>query len=167
MEPALHNCGDPAVSRPCLWDSIDGALTPGNVALLCNIKRRDWDGVNLYEKERATLLSSLGYAAFAADIYGADLQSNLTTDMKIQYATMYRSNMTLFVQRIERAISQVKTIDNVDTENIAVIGYCFGGTGIVQLAFAGSSDAKVVVSFHGGLNTLPTPTANITPYTLM
>jgi dienelactone hydrolase len=109
----------------------------------------------------------LGYSAFAADIYGVRLQSNLTDEMKIQYASMYRDNMTLFVQRIERAIAEVKTVENVDTDNVFVIGYCLGGTGIIQLAFSGNDEVKGVVSFHGGLTTLPPAAGNITPYTLM
>lgn len=132
-------------------------------ASLCS----DWDGVNQYEKERATLLAELGYVAFAADIYGADLQNNLTMEMKMQYATMYRENMTLFVQRIERAIEEVKLVEGVDKNNIAVIGYCLGGTGTIQLAFSGKTEVKAVVAFHGGLNVLPSPNANVTPYTLM
>ena len=43
----------------------------------------------------------------------------------------------------------------VDTKRIAVIGYCFGGTSVLELARNGD-DAAGFVSFHGGLNT-PTP----------
>lgn len=127
----------------------------------------DWDGNNQYEKERATLLAELGYVGFAADIYGADLQTNLTFDQRAESATLYRDNMTLFVQRMERALEEVKMYDDVDTENIAVIGYCFGGTGVIQLAFSGNDEVKAVVSFHGGLTDLPSPNTNVTPYTLM
>jgi dienelactone hydrolase len=127
----------------------------------------DWDGVNLYEQERATKLSQLGYVAFAADIYGAGLQEVPDINTRINLTTTYRSNMTLFVQRIQRAIDQVKTYDFVDTDNIAVIGYCFGGSGIIQLAFSGNKDVKAVVSFHGGLTSLPNVTTEILPYTLM
>jgi dienelactone hydrolase len=128
---------------------------------------RDWDGVNQYEKQRATKLSQLGYVAFAADIFGAGLQEIPDISTRANLTRIYRSNMTLFVQRIQRAIDQVKTYDFVDTDNIAVIGYCFGGTGIIQLAFSGNSDVKVVVSFHGGLTSLPNVTTDIMPYTLM
>jgi dienelactone hydrolase len=121
----------------------------------------------MYEMERATLLAELGYVGFAADIYGADLQANLTIDERVQLAGLYRGNVTLFVQRISRAIELVKTFDFVDTSNIAVIGYCFGGTGVIQLAFSGNVDVKAVVSFHGGLTNLTDPTTSIAPYTLM
>ena len=33
----------------------------------------DWDGVNLYEQQRATKVAEdLGWASFAADIYGRE-----------------------------------------------------------------------------------------------
>jgi dienelactone hydrolase len=130
--------------------------------------RRDWDGVNYYEQQRATKLSGRGYVAFAADIYGADLQENLTMDQRLELSSTYRENPNLFIQRIKRALEVMQTnFDFVDPENIAVIGYCFGGTGVIQLAFSGDPTAKVVVSFHGGLAELPTVTTSIVPYTLM
>jgi dienelactone hydrolase len=123
--------------------------------------------VNEYEQLRATKLAALGYAAFAADIYGADLQQNLTMDQRIALSSTYRDNSTLFVQRIQRAIEVVQNLDFVDSDNIAIFGYCFGGTGVIQLAFSGNAAAKVVVSFHGGLSNLPNVTSSIVPYTLM
>ena len=88
----------------------------------------DWDGVNLYEKERATILASEGYVAFAADIYGADLQEDLDFDTRVEQTTLYRSqNVTLFVSRMQRAVELVQSYDFVDSDNIALIGYCFGG----------------------------------------
>jgi dienelactone hydrolase len=131
------------------------------------VKHSDWDGNNVYEQERATLLAELGFVGFAADIYGADLQSNLTIDERRELTGLYRGKRTLFVQRIERALEQIKTFDFVDVNNIAVIGYCFGGTGIIQLAFSGNDEVQVVVSFHGGLTNLTDPVTTITPYTLM
>lgn len=86
----------------------------------------DWDGNNQYEQQRATLLAELGYIAFAADIYGADLQTGLTFPQRGELAGAYRDNPDLFVLRIERGIEQVKKVDGVDPTNIAVIGYCFG-----------------------------------------
>jgi len=144
------------------------------ITVSCNVShfalfhfQSDWDGNNEYEKQRATLLADLGYVGFAADIYGANLQENLTMDQRVEYTTLYRSNSTLFVQRMVRALEEVKMYDDVDMENIAVIGYCFGGTGVIQLAFSGNDEVKAVVSFHGGLTDLPAPETNVTPYTLM
>jgi len=127
--------------------------------------------VNDYEKARAVALSELGYVGFAADVYGADLQDAdaLSFEERGALTSMYRANETLFVQRIERAIEVASSLPGADPDNVAVIGYCFGGTGVIYLAFADSDKAKVVVSFHGGLRQLPdvgdVPAA--TPYVLV
>ena len=105
--------------------------------------------------------------AFAVDIYGAELQQNLTIDERIEQANMYRDDPELFVQRMQRGLAEVKKYSDVDTDNIAAIGYCFGGTGIIQLAFSGNDEVKIVVSFHGGLTDLPFPEVEVKPYTLM
>ena len=138
-------------------------ISSTNVALF----GRDWDGVNAYEKERATMLAELGYVAFAADIFGADLQEDLSFDQRVNLTTLYRSDPELFVERITSAIEQLKMVEDVDPNNIGALGYCFGGTGMIDLAFAGNNETKIVTAFHGGLTPLPNVTVPISPYTLM
>jgi dienelactone hydrolase len=100
--------------------------------------------------------------------FRADLQEDLSNDVRLEQATLYKSNMTLFVQRVQRAIDQVAMYsDDVSMDNLAIIGYCFGGTGVVQYGFSGATDAKVAVAFHGGLSTLPPVSEPISPYMLM
>mmetsp|Transcript_9636 Transcript_9636/g.21405 ORF Transcript_9636/g.21405 Transcript_9636/m.21405 type:complete len:570 (-) Transcript_9636:180-1889(-) len=116
----------------------------------------DWDGVNSYEQTRAAMIAKdWGFVAFAADIYGKDLQTVTDLYQKIQLSNKYRSNPDLFVGRIDAAIDQVSSFDYVDSNSIVLFGYCFGGTGVLQYGFDGSGDVKGVVSFHGGLTTLP------------
>lgn len=89
----------------------------------------DWDGVNGYEQERATALAKLGYVAFAADIFGADKQFVASFPDRISNVTYFRTNPDAYISRIQSAIDQVKTLDaDVLPEEIAIIGYCFGGT---------------------------------------
>jgi dienelactone hydrolase len=86
----------------------------------------------MYEQERAKLLADLGYVSFAADIYGVDLQINLTIPERISLVTLYRhENTTLYFSRIQTAIDQVKSLDYVDRDNVAIIGYCFGGVSVL------------------------------------
>eukprot|EP00549_Striatella_unipunctata_P025574 CAMPEP_0118725752 /NCGR_PEP_ID=MMETSP0800-20121206/33314_1 /TAXON_ID=210618 ORGANISM="Striatella unipunctata, Strain CCMP2910" /NCGR_SAMPLE_ID=MMETSP0800 /ASSEMBLY_ACC=CAM_ASM_000638 /LENGTH=1077 /DNA_ID=CAMNT_0006634485 /DNA_START=1 /DNA_END=3234 /DNA_ORIENTATION=+ len=128
----------------------------------------DWDGVNEYEKERATLLADLGYVAFAADIYGSDLQEGLDFSTRIQQAGLYRGDPALFIQRIQTAIDVVKSYPEVDSSSIALVGYCFGGTGVLEYAYTDGDDAvKVVASFHGGHQSLPRPMTAIKPYVMI
>jgi dienelactone hydrolase len=65
--------------------------------------------------------------------------------------------MPLYTQRMQRAIDLVGMyLDDVSVDAIAIIGYFFGGTGVVQYGFSGATDAKLAVAFLGGLQTLPT-----------
>ena len=61
----------------------------------------------------------------------------------------------LFRQRLTLGLEQLRKLPVVDTANVAAIGYCFGGTGVLELARSGA-DVQGVVSFHGGIDS-PTP----------
>jgi len=126
-------------------------------------------GIDGYEAQRATLLSSEnGYIAFVADIYGVDMQTNMTFDQRIEQANKYRGDYKLFVSRMQAAVDVVSNHELVDADNLAMIGYCFGGTGVVDFAFAGKDNVKAVVPFHGGLTSLqPVETDDVKPYMLV
>ena len=114
---------------------------------ICLILRRfvffsDWDGTNFYEQQRATKVAEdLGYIGFAADIYGPDFHT-VDGDQRSALAGQYLGNTTLFTGRIQAAIDHVKTMPEVDSENVAIVGYCFGGTGVLMYALMGMSDVK-------------------------
>lgn len=128
----------------------------------------DWDGVNIYEMERAYALAQEGYVAFAADVYGSDKQYVEDIDVRIEEVTKYRSDPNLYVSRIQNAIDQVKALtDDVVGEEIAIIGYCFGGSGVVLYSLSNGTDAKVSVPFHGGFEEMPPVQGNISSYLLM
>jgi dienelactone hydrolase len=56
---------------------------------------------------------------------------------------------------VNAGLDQLKKSELVDTKRIAAIGYCFGGTTVIELARSGA-ELNGVVSFHGGLDS-PTP----------
>jgi dienelactone hydrolase len=116
----------------------------------------DWDGVNEYEQVRATMIAQdWGWVGFAADIYGADLQTVPNITERVGLINFYRSNPEVFGSRINAAIELVKAYDNVDPENVAIMGYCSGGTGVLQYGLYGNNNTKAIVSVHGGLSSLP------------
>ena len=107
-----------------------------------------WLGINDHAKDVATKLSALGYYAFVADIYGeGNYPAN--TQQAGEKAGFYKNNPEAYQKRIQAAIDQVIKA-GADTDNIVIIGYCFGGTGALEAARAGMN-VKGVVSFHGGL----------------
>merc|ERR1719174_2827987 len=105
--------------------------------------------MNAYEKERANMLAGMDYVGFAADIYGTGTPVQNMQDWAAA-SGMHRGNPTLYMAKITAALDKVKTYTFVDTTKIAVIGYCFGGTGIVNMAIMGS-DVLGVVGYHSGL----------------
>ena len=134
----------------------------------------DWDGVNGptgYEASRAILAAREGgFIVFVADIYGIEYTNVEDIEKKRELATFYRADPPLFVGRIQAGIDQVLQHPNVDTDNIFMAGYCFGGTGVIDYAFSEGalSNIKAVVPLHGGLNPLrAVQTDAVQPYVLI
>jgi len=109
-----------------------------------------WTGLGDNEKMRARMLASLGYKAFALDIYGKGIRPK--PPESATFASKYKSDRALYRQRLAAGLAQLKELTKVKEKDIAAIGYCFGGTGVLELARTGTPVAGVA-SFHGGLNT--------------
>jgi len=113
-----------------------------------------WKGLTDYERKRCEMLAKLGYVAFAVDIYGKGIRPTTVQDAGAQ-AGKYKGDRALLRQRVNAGLGWLQQQDRVDTKRIAAIGYCFGGTTVIELARSGAQVAGVV-SFHGGLDS-PTP----------
>jgi dienelactone hydrolase len=114
----------------------------------------EWKGLNDFAKKRADMLAQLGYVAFAADIYGKGVRPS-TNEAAGAEAGKYKNNRPLLRQRVLAALDVLKNQPNVDSNKLGAIGFCFGGTTVLELARSGA-DVKGIVSFHGGLSS-PTP----------
>ncbi len=113
-----------------------------------------WLGLTDYEKSRCRQLAELGYVAFALDIYGkGDRPANVQEAGR--QAGIYKSDRELYRRRLNLGLEQLRNQKGVAQQHIAAIGYCFGGTGALELARSGA-DISGVVSFHGGLDS-PAP----------
>ncbi|HLO67533.1 MAG TPA: dienelactone hydrolase family protein [Holophaga sp.] len=112
-----------------------------------------WMGLTAHERASADRLAGLGYAALAADIYG---EGKAPKDVKEAGAAAgaYKGDRALYQARVRAAVEALKAQPGVDPSRIAVIGYCFGGTGALEAA-RGGLPVRAVVSFHGGLDTPP------------
>ncbi len=113
-----------------------------------------WMGLTDYEKGRAKQLAELGYVAFCADIYGKGVHPKDTKEAGVE-ATKYKTDRALLRARVNAGLDALKKSELVDKQRVAAIGYCFGGTTVIELARSGA-DLLGVVSFHGGLDS-PTP----------
>lgn len=129
-----------------LVTSISGKNRPGVLILPA------WMGIDDEAKAAALQLEKEGYIAFVADIYG---KGNIPTDFAsaAKIATQFKTDYQLYQKRISLALEQLKAA-GAQSSKIAVIGYCFGGTGALEAARAGF-DVAGVVSIHGGLGKAP------------
>jgi dienelactone hydrolase len=115
------------------------------------IVAHEWMGLNDYAKRRARELAQLGYVAFALDIYGKGVRAKDPKEAGA-LATKYKSDRALLRARALAAFDTLAKHPRVDRKKLAAIGYCFGGTTVLELARSGASLAGIV-SFHGGLDT--------------
>lgn len=132
--------------------AYDDAVTgkrPGVLVL------HEWWGLNDYAKDRCKGLAAMGYVAFAPDMYG-DGKTVTHPDDARKMATTVRENVKAWRGRAEAGLKQLASQPNVDSTKLAAIGYCFGGSTCLQLAYSGA-DLKAVATFHAAL---PTPTAD-------
>ncbi|MGC2781241.1 MAG: dienelactone hydrolase family protein [Bradyrhizobium sp.] len=118
----------------------------------------EWYGVGAYSIKRAQMLAELGYVAFVADVYGKGIRPNNPTDAAAE-AGKYYGDRALLRSRGSAALDVLRNHQSCNAEKLAAIGYCFGGTAVLELARSGA-DVAGVVSFHGGLGT-PTPARSI------
>jgi dienelactone hydrolase len=116
----------------------------------------EWKGMGEYTKRRADQLAERGYVAFAADMYGKGVRASSHQEAA-KLAGIYKSDRQLMRARAQAALDALKAHGKVDPARIAAIGYCFGGTTVLEMARAGQPLAGVA-SFHGALST-PSPAA--------
>lgn len=120
----------------------------------------DWMGFGPYGNGRAEQLAQLGYAALAVDIYGKGVRPQ-NADEASKEAGYYKEHRDILRRRAQAGLDALKSEDVVDPERLAAIGYCFGGTTVLEMARAGMPLAGVA-SFHGGLATnMPTDKESI------
>jgi dienelactone hydrolase len=138
-------------------DTFEGVLVyPDNVKgkVPGVLMIHNWMGVSDETKKQATRMAELGYAVFAADIYGKGVRPKSPEEAGKLSGT-YKNDRNLFRERLQLGLETLRGQKEVDGSKVLAVGYCFGGTGVIELARAGA-DMKGVVSFHGGLDS-PNP----------
>lgn len=140
--------GDTVLEGYLSYDNSISGKRPGILVV------PEWKGIGPYAERRTRELAKLGYIAFAADIYGKGVRPQ-TNEEASRIASIYKNDRRLMRARAASGLEVLKNHNLTDTKRIAAIGYCFGGTTVLELARSGA-DMAGVVSFHGGLDT-PTP----------
>jgi dienelactone hydrolase len=130
------------------WDDAQQGARPAVLVV------HDWLGVSDHTRAAADRLAAMGYVAFAVDMYGKGVRPTKPEDAGKQ-AGKYKSDRKLMRQRVNAGLAWLAKQKTVDSKKVAAIGYCFGGTTVVELARSGAPVVGIV-SFHGGLDS-PAP----------
>ena len=140
-----YSDGDVALEGFVAWDSAKVEKPVPGVLVV-----HQWLGLTDYEKSRCKQLAELGYVAFALDVYGKGTRPANQPEAAKQ-AGVYKKDRELYRRRLTIGLEQLRGMEGVAKNRIAAIGYCFGGTGAIELARSGA-DISGAVSFHGGLD---------------
>jgi dienelactone hydrolase len=110
----------------------------------------DWDGLTDYEVKRATMLANMGYAVFAADLFGAGVRPTEDKDKRQHTGELYKDRDKM--RALLQAALETAKSKGGNVHNAVAMGYCFGGAAVLEFARSGA-DMKGFVTFHGGLST--------------
>ena len=108
-------------------------------------------GLGDFAMEKARQLAALGYVAFAADMFGERRQAKNLQEVATIVGGL-RAEPERLRARALAALATLAALPQVDREKLAAIGFCFGGSVVLEMARAGA-ELKAVVSFHGVLAT--------------
>ena len=143
-EEVHYTAGNTEMHGYLAYDSSIEGPRPGILVV------HEWWGHNEYARSRARQLTELGYVALAIDMYGEGQQADHPQDAG-KFASAVRNNMPIARERFEAAMA-VLLEHPMSSGELAAIGYCFGGSIVLEMARRGL-DLRGVVSFHGSLGT--------------
>lgn len=106
----------------------------------------EWWGLNENMKELARNLADQGYVALAVDMYDGKLATVQADAQK--YSGAVRANPEEAIKNLGSAVAYLKSMQNVNKDLLAAVGYCFGGTWSYELARQ-TKDLKASVVYYG------------------
>ena len=136
--------GAEIISKPVPYES-EGFQLEGYLAYNDSVKEKrpgilvvhEWWGLNDSVRKRVDELASMGYVAFALDLYG---KGKTTTDLKkaTKMLRMVQMNLYRWHQRALAGLEVLRGLPQVDPQRIAAIGYGWGGVTLQQQLFKGT-----------------------------
>ncbi|MDF9440807.1 MAG: dienelactone hydrolase [Lysobacteraceae bacterium SCN 69-123] len=136
-----------------VFDDEGDARRPGVVMV------PNWRGVNASAIDKAGRIAGDDYVVLVADVYGSAVRPKDDAEAAAASRPL-RENRAVLRARARAALDALKAQAGkapLDASRIAAVGFCFGGSTVLEMARAGMPLAGVV-SLHGGLST-PSPAA--------
>lgn len=112
----------------------------------------EWWGITDFTREKCRALAKEGYVAFAVDMYGKGIRTTQREEAA-RLSGQFKDDPDLLRARVRAGLDALLADDHCDSKRVAAVGFCFGGTTVLHLAFSGAEIAGVV-SYHGGLGAL-------------
>jgi dienelactone hydrolase len=133
-----------------LADGSRGRPAPGILVV------HEGGGLGDHVKERAAMLGELGFVAYAMDLFGLD---SFELEQAKAIVGELRADLAKLRGRCAAAVQLLRSHRSVDAARLGAIGFCFGGTAVLELARSGA-DLACIVGFHAGLVTSSPPEDN-------
>lgn len=146
-EAVTYTSGNNTFNGYVAYDSASNARRP--VVLVVH----EWWGLTDYPRMRAKQLAQMGYLAMAVDMYGGGKTAANPEEAQAAATVLYQDPQEA-KRRLDAALAKALSLPMADTAKTAAIGYCFGGSMVLNAAKQGAA-LDGVVSFHGGLEGVP------------
>jgi len=135
------------------WDESVASARP------CVLINHAWGGLDSFAQQQAVQMAAMGYVGFCLDNYGGGA---LPETMEEKGAMMgpLKSDRKVLLKRLKAGMKAAASLDEVDGDAMAVMGYCFGGLCSLDMARSGAN-LKAAISFHGLLDAPDFPAKTI------
>ena len=132
--------------KPMVFIPAEATTSPRAAVIVVH----EWYGRNEFAQAKARELAEMGHVGIAWDMYGDATVTTVPAEAG-KLAGALKGDRKEMRRRIAAAVDFARSLPGVDSQRIAAIGFCFGGTTVLELARSGA-DVRGVVSFHGGLD---------------
>jgi len=143
LTPITYEFGGAAFSG-FIADGSGGLRAPGVLVA------HEGPGLTDHIKQRTQEIAALGIVALTLDLYGVE---NPSIEAAMGFVKALRADLPELRGRAAAALCALRSHQYVDPDRSAGVGFCFGGTAVLELARSGA-DIAGVVGFHAGLDTL-------------
>jgi dienelactone hydrolase len=142
-DPVTYKDGDTTMKGFVVYDDAGKGKRPGIIVV------HEWWGITKHTRDEARKLASQGYTAFVVDMYGDAKTADNPKDASALSGAV-RKNPAVMMSRFNAARQALAKHATVDAGKIGAIGFCFGGSVVLDAARAGT-DLRGVAAFHAGL----------------
>jgi dienelactone hydrolase len=142
-EPVTYKDGEATMKGFIVYDDAKQGKRPGVIIV------HEWWGITKHIHAEARRMASWGYTAFIVDMYGDAKSADNPKDAGALSGAV-RKNPAVMQARFDAAMDTLTKHPTVDASKIGAMGFCFGGSVVLDMARVGT-DLKGVAAFHAGL----------------